>query len=71
MLFYAQAEAEVARLEELKFSKMKEVLLKKKLVVEEICRGSHMIVEERYMADLSVEAIESGMAPAPSYIKNG
>ncbi|XP_073061403.1 65-kDa microtubule-associated protein 9-like [Primulina eburnea] len=65
--FLNNAEAEVARLEELKFSKMKEVLLKKKLVLEEICRGSHMIVEERYTADLSVEAIESGETN-PSYL---
>lgn len=57
-----QAEAEVFRLQEMKMSKIKEVLLKKRLVLEEICREAHMLVDGKFDADLSVESIESGTA---------
>ncbi|KAL1546460.1 65-kDa microtubule-associated protein 3-like isoform X1 [Salvia divinorum] len=61
------AEAEVSRLQEMKMSKIKEVLLKKRLILEEICHGSHMIVEGKSGKDLSTESIESG-AISPSYL---
>ncbi|PIN15460.1 hypothetical protein CDL12_11895 [Handroanthus impetiginosus] len=65
--FIKNAEAEVMRLQESKVSKIKEVLLKKRLVLEEICRGAHMVVEGQFGRDLSVESIESG-AINPSYL---
>ncbi|XP_057805601.1 65-kDa microtubule-associated protein 3 isoform X2 [Salvia miltiorrhiza] len=61
------AEAEVMRLQEMKMSKIKEVLLKKRLILEEICQGSHMIVEGQSGKDLSIECIESGIIN-PSYL---
>ncbi|XP_042002508.1 65-kDa microtubule-associated protein 3-like isoform X2 [Salvia splendens] len=61
------AEAELSRLQEMKMSKIKEVLLKKRLILEDICHGSHMIVEGKYGKDLSIESIESG-AISPSYL---
>ncbi|XP_044505219.1 65-kDa microtubule-associated protein 3 [Mangifera indica] len=60
--FLDYVEAEVSRLEELKSSKMKELVLKKRSELEEICRKTHMVPEY----DSSMEyAIESGaMDPA-------
>lgn len=46
----------------MKMSKIKEVLLKKRLVLEEICRGAHMIVDGQFEANLSIKSIESGTA---------
>ncbi|KAL8542709.1 hypothetical protein ACS0TY_003547 [Phlomoides rotata] len=62
-----EAEAEVFRLQEMKMSKIKEVLLKKRLVLEEVCQGAHMLVDGHLEEDLSVESIESG-AISPSYL---
>lgn len=44
----------------MKSIKMKEVLLKKRLVLEEICKAAHMVLEEQCAVDFSTEAIESG-----------
>lgn len=60
------AEAEVLRLQDMKMSKIKEVLLKKRLILEEICQGAHMIVGQ-FGKDLSLESIESGEI-SPSYL---
>ncbi|KAI4324904.1 hypothetical protein MLD38_030347 [Melastoma candidum] len=61
-----QVAAEVARLEELKSSKMKELFLKKKLELEEICRKTHLIPELDTTIESSMEAIESGTVD-PAY----
>lgn len=50
----------MSRLEQLKSSKLKEILLKRKLELEEICRQSHMVTETLSSAEYSNEAIESG-----------
>ncbi|KAL7083304.1 hypothetical protein ACP275_14G152800 [Erythranthe tilingii] len=63
--FINNAEGEVMRLQEMKASKIKEVLMKKKLILEEICRGAHIVVGGNLGMDLSVESIESG-ATSPS-----
>lgn len=55
-----QVEAEVARLEKLKSSKMKELVLKKRTELEEICRKTHLIPEIDNAVEYAVEAIESG-----------
>ena len=54
-----QVEAEVARLEALKSSKMKELVLKKRTELEEICRKTHLIPEIDNAVESAVEAIES------------
>ncbi|KAG7538881.1 hypothetical protein ISN44_As13g025930 [Arabidopsis suecica] len=57
-----EVKAELCRLEELKWSKMKELVLKKRSELEEICRRTHIVLEEE--EDIAVEnvikAIESG-----------
>ncbi|XP_011093199.1 65-kDa microtubule-associated protein 3 [Sesamum indicum] len=58
--FINNAETEVIRLQEMKMSKIKEVFLKKRLVLEEICREAHMVVEGQFGTDFSLESIESG-----------
>ncbi|CAA3032640.1 65-kDa microtubule-associated protein 3 [Olea europaea subsp. europaea] len=58
--FINHAEAEVLRLQEMKSSKMKEVLLKKRSVLEDICRASHIVVGEQNSIDFSIETIECG-----------
>lgn len=53
----------------MKMSKIKEVLLKKRLILEEICHGAHMLVGQ-FGKDLSLESIESGMAPFTKFPAN-
>ena len=53
-------ESEVLRLEQLKSSKMKDLVLKKKTELEEHRRRAHLICEEGYAAEFSTEAIEAG-----------
>lgn len=50
------------RLQDMKMSKIKEVLLRKKVKLEEICREAHMVVGQ-FGEDFSLESIESGMSP--------
>ncbi|XP_057476328.1 65-kDa microtubule-associated protein 3-like isoform X2 [Actinidia eriantha] len=52
--------AEVSRLEELKVSKMKELVLKKRSELEEICRKTHLIPESDSALENAIEAIETG-----------
>ncbi|KAK6142893.1 hypothetical protein DH2020_023241 [Rehmannia glutinosa] len=63
--FIDNAETEVMRLQEMKMSKIKEVISRKREILEEICRGAHMVVDGQFGTDLSVESIESG-AISPS-----
>ncbi|PKI65777.1 hypothetical protein CRG98_013849 [Punica granatum] len=60
--FISSVEAEVARLEELKSSKMKELVLKKRAELEEICRKTHLIAEADTAVDYAIAAVESGGA---------
>ncbi|KAG6579651.1 65-kDa microtubule-associated protein 3, partial [Cucurbita argyrosperma subsp. sororia] len=53
-------EAEVSRLEELKSSKMKELVLKKKSELDEICRKTHLVLEEDTIVDYAIETLDSG-----------
>lgn len=55
-----QVEAEVSRLEALKSSKMKELVLKKRTELEEICRKTHLVLDTDNAIDYVIEAIESG-----------
>uniref|UniRef100_A0A5B6ZTY3 65-kDa microtubule-associated protein 3-like n=1 Tax=Davidia involucrata TaxID=16924 RepID=A0A5B6ZTY3_DAVIN len=58
--FINYVEAEVSRLEEFKASKMKELVLKKRSELEEICRKTRMIPESDSAMEIAIEAIESG-----------
>ncbi|EOX96199.1 Microtubule associated protein family protein, putative isoform 3, partial [Theobroma cacao] len=60
-------EEEVSRLEQLKTSKMKEIVLKKKVELEDMCRRTHMVLEALISTDYSIEAMESG-AIDPLYL---
>ena len=57
----------MSRLEELKTSKMKELVLKKRLELEEICRNTHMVPEDDHSIEYAIEAIESGICCAYIY----
>lgn len=50
-------ESEVLRLEQLKASKMKDLVLKKKTELEEHRRRAHLISEEGYAAEFSDEVL--------------
>ncbi|XP_030928375.1 65-kDa microtubule-associated protein 3 [Quercus lobata] len=67
VIFLNHVEAEVVRLEQLKSSKMKELVIKKRLELEEICRRIHMVTETLSIMEDSVEAMESG-AVDPMYL---
>lgn len=58
--FMIQVEAEVLRLEELKASKMKELVLKKKTELEELRRRTHLVADAYNEIEYAIEAIESG-----------
>ncbi|KAA8539835.1 hypothetical protein F0562_026527 [Nyssa sinensis] len=58
--FINHVEAEVSQLEELKASKIKEFVLKKRLELEDVCRKTHMIPQSDSAMDIAIEAIESG-----------
>ncbi|KAG8640722.1 65-kDa microtubule-associated protein 3 isoform X2 [Manihot esculenta] len=58
--FINYVETEVSRLEELKSSKMKDLVLKKRSELEEICRKTHMIPEADTAMEYAIEAIGSG-----------
>ncbi|XP_027924040.1 65-kDa microtubule-associated protein 3 isoform X2 [Vigna unguiculata] len=58
--FINYVEAEVSRLEELKSSKMKELVLRKRAELEEICQKTHLIPNIDSAVEHAVEAIESG-----------
>jgi protein regulator of cytokinesis 1 len=51
---------EVARLEDLKASKMKELVLKKRTDMEELCRKAHIIPDSYAELDNSIKSMESG-----------
>ncbi|KAI3458258.1 hypothetical protein Pfo_014921 [Paulownia fortunei] len=62
--FINYVKAEVSRLEELKASKMKELVFKKKAELEDICRKTHLTPESDSSIDLAINAVESGAVDA-------
>ncbi|XP_022769687.1 65-kDa microtubule-associated protein 4 [Durio zibethinus] len=62
-----KVEEEVSRLQQLKTSRMKEIVLKKKVELEDMCRRTHMVMEALISIDYSIEAMESG-AIDPLYL---
>ncbi|XP_074295849.1 65-kDa microtubule-associated protein 3-like [Silene latifolia] len=64
--FIKHVETEVFRLEELKSSKMKELVLKKRAELEELCRKTHLLPEGDGELQSLVAAIETGaLDPGP------
>lgn len=57
-VFLLQVKGEVSRLQQLKSSKMKEIVLRKRLELEEVCRKMHMVTEE--FQEYPPEVLESG-----------
>ncbi|KAH0943291.1 hypothetical protein HID58_002928 [Brassica napus] len=62
--FIKYVEAEVVRLGEVKASKMKELVMKKRSELEEICRKTHMLPVSDSAMDQTIVAIESGIVDA-------
>ncbi|OAY69667.1 65-kDa microtubule-associated protein 3, partial [Ananas comosus] len=60
MDFLSYVEAEVLRLEQLKASKMKDLVLKKKSELEELRRRTHLVGETNCEGEFAIEAIEAG-----------
>ncbi|KAH9622004.1 hypothetical protein KSS87_020062 [Heliosperma pusillum] len=58
--FIKHVETEVFRLEELKSSKMKELVLKKRVELEELCRKTHLLPEGEGEIESLLAAIETG-----------
>ncbi|XP_057762439.1 65-kDa microtubule-associated protein 3 [Arachis stenosperma] len=58
--FISHVEEEVLRLEALKSSKMKELVLKKRAELEEICQKTHLVPELDSALEYAIETIESG-----------
>lgn len=50
----------MGRLEQLKSTKIKELLLRKKLELEEICRSTHLTTQTVFPHEHSIELLESG-----------
>ncbi|CAL0299929.1 unnamed protein product [Lupinus luteus] len=62
-------DTEVSRLEKLKSSKMKELVLKKRTELEEICQKTHLVPEVDSAVDYAVEAVESGTVDPVSVLE--
>ncbi|CAL0333213.1 unnamed protein product [Lupinus luteus] len=69
MDFINCVEEEVSRLEELKSSKMKELVLKKRAELEEICQKTHLALKVDSAVEYVVEAIESGSVDPASVLE--
>ncbi|GAB4825996.1 hypothetical protein Ancab_008865 [Ancistrocladus abbreviatus] len=67
--FIKIVEAEVSRLEQLKSSKMKELVLKKRSELEELCRKTHMVPETDGETEYVIEAIDSGVLDPASVLE--
>ncbi|XWS50660.1 hypothetical protein CRYUN_Cryun12cG0105300 [Craigia yunnanensis] len=67
--FINYVEAEVSRLEELKSSKMKELVLKKRSELEEFCRKTHLVPDSDSAVEDAVEAVESGAVDAATILE--
>ncbi|KAL6509467.1 hypothetical protein OROGR_022777 [Orobanche gracilis] len=62
--FINYVKAEVSRLEEFKASKMKELVLKKKAELEDVCRKTHLSPGSGTSIDIAIDAVESGAVDA-------
>lgn len=60
-MFLLQASAEVERLTKLKASRMKELVMKKRSELEDICRATHIEPDKSTSVEKSTALIDSGM----------
>ncbi|GAB2222089.1 hypothetical protein Droror1_Dr00013288 [Drosera rotundifolia] len=67
--FIAHVETEVTRLEELKSSKMKELVLKKRSELEQLCQKTHITPDTDVEIECLIEAIESGALDPASVLE--
>lgn len=65
-----EAKKEMQNLENLKMSKMKELVLKKRLELEDVCRRAHMEPDASTAPDKTNALIESGMVDASELLAN-
>ncbi|KAH9299823.1 hypothetical protein KI387_031505, partial [Taxus chinensis] len=65
-----QAEIEVERLDQLKASKMKELVLKKRMELEEICRRAHLEPDASTAPEKSNALIDAGMVDPSELLAN-
>ncbi|PWA91055.1 microtubule associated protein (MAP65/ASE1) family protein [Artemisia annua] len=67
--FINYVETEVSRLESLKSSKLKELVFKKRLELEDICRKTHLLPESDNAMEMALEAIETGAVDPASLLE--
>ncbi|GJW63107.1 65-kDa microtubule-associated protein 3-like protein [Tanacetum coccineum] len=67
--FINYVETEVSRLESLKSSKMKELVIKKRIELEDVCRKTHMLPEPDSSMEMALEAIETGTIDPASLLE--
>lgn len=65
-----QVREEVQRLEQLKATKMKDLVLKKRLELEHVCRQAHMEADASTASDKTNALIDSGMVEASELLAN-
>jgi protein regulator of cytokinesis 1 len=65
-----QAEIEVARLDALKASKMKELVVKRRMELEEVCRFAHIEPDASTMEDKLIALIDSGEVDPSDLLSN-
>ncbi|XP_062090513.1 65-kDa microtubule-associated protein 3-like [Humulus lupulus] len=65
--FLNLVETEISRLEQLKSSKLREILKKKRSELDEICKEAHMVAEAHGATEFSFEAVASGTMD-PEYL---
>lgn len=65
-----QAEIEVDRLDQLKASKMKELVFKKRMELEEICRRAHLEPDDSTSPEKSNALIDAGMVDPSELLAN-
>ncbi|XP_010443482.1 PREDICTED: 65-kDa microtubule-associated protein 3 [Camelina sativa] len=68
--FIKYVEAEVVRLDAVKTSKMKELVLKKRSELEDICRKTHLLPVSDSAIDQTIAAIESGIVDATMVLEH-
>ncbi|XP_020575882.1 65-kDa microtubule-associated protein 7-like isoform X2 [Phalaenopsis equestris] len=65
-----QIETEVERLKKLKASRMKELVLKRRLELEEVCRGAHIEPDMSTAPEKTVALIDSGLVDPTELVAN-
>jgi Ase1/PRC1/MAP65 family protein len=65
-----QTEGEVERLTRLKAGRMKELVLKRRLELENICRSMHVEPDASTVPEKSIALIDSGTSSVPVWVPN-